>query len=181
MSTIDTPIYHQDAPILPTAIKWGAISAVVACVLVMIFYNIGLSEPGNMTGALIAWVVTVGVGFVFGYLGLKNYRDGANEGNLTLGKGVVWGLIFGVVAGIIAAVFFYFFLTQLAPEFLNEMKALEIAKLEESGVGDDQIEMSEDIFGYFMNAPVMASTQVLNKTISGLIYGLIGSLMLKNR
>jgi len=61
------------------------------------------------------------------------------------------------------------------------MKALEIAKLEESGVGDDQIEMSEDIFGYFMNAPVMASTQVLNKTISGLIYGLIGSLMLKNR
>jgi len=181
MSTFDSNVQAPDAPIWSTAIKWGAISGGVGVVLTMIFYNMGLMEPGGSSmNGLITTLVMIGIGLAIVYLGLKEYRS-ANNGQLALGRGIVWALGFGVIAGIIGAIFSFIFFSFLAPEFITDTMELQMAEMEEQGMGEEEMEVAAGYTEMFMSPVVFAVFGFLGQIFYALIQGLIASIALKTR
>jgi len=181
MSTFDTTQHHTDAPIWPTAIKWGLISGAIGVVMTMLLYNMGMMEPGNASASIISTLVTLAIGFVIVFLGLKNYRDSSNEGHLSLGKGIVWSLGYGLIAGIIGAIFSFVFFNFLAPDFIANAMELQMAEMEEQGMGEDELEAAASMTGMFMNPAVFAIFGLFGQMFYALVEGLISSLILKTR
>ena len=182
MSTIDTIDEHtdfQDASIWPTAIKWGVISGAVGIVMTMLFYNMGMMTPESPSGGIVSAIVSIAVGFAILYLGLKEYKEKANAGFLSFGRGVLWSLGFAVIAGLIGSIFSFIFFSFLAPEFITEAMATELAKLEEQGMPDEQIEGAEKMMGMMMNPVAFAGFGFLGQIFYALIEGLIASAILK--
>lgn len=181
MSTFETTGHSPDAPIWSTAIKWGAISGGVGVVLTMIFYNMGLMQPGGSAiNGVITTLAVIGIGLAIVYLGLKEYRN-ANSGQLTLGRGIVWALGYGVIAGIIGAIFSYIFFSFLAPDFITETLELQMAQMEEQGMGEEEMEVAADYTEMFMSPAVFAFFGFVGQIFYALIQGLVASLALKTR
>ena len=83
---------------------------------------------GSLVSSLLGLVTTVAIM----YFGLKAYRDGANAGELTLGKGVVWSLAKGLIGGI-AAPFSPSFSSASLPRLLRGDAGGHEAMFEEQG------------------------------------------------
>ena len=180
--TIDNEL-SGDASVWPTAIKYGIIGAVANAVLTMLFYNVGLMEldDSGQAGSFIPTIVTTLLGIAVLFLGLKTYRDTENGGRLTVGRGALWSLAYGLIGGLVAAVFTYLFFTFLAPEFIENMAALQEAALEDSGASAEQIEQTQGMMGMFMSPGFFAITSVFSTVITSLIIGSIISIFIKTR
>jgi uncharacterized membrane protein len=181
MSTFDTSIPQQDASIWPTAIKWGLIAGAATVVLTMLAYNLGGMDPANTAMALIFSISGFLLGLLFVYLGLKNYKEGSNGGQLSLGKGVMWSLGFGLTAGIIGAIFNYVFYTFLAPDLVTGILDMQMAQMEEQGMDDEQMEAAESMMGMFMSPIYFMVSGFLSSVVIAVIEGLIISAIIKTR
>ncbi len=181
MSTFDTSIQHQDAPVWSSAIKWGLISGGIGVVLTMLFYNMGMMDPENASNSWISTVAILAIGFLIVYLGLKNYRDSQNQGHLTLGRGVMWSICYGLIAGIIGAIFSFIFFNFLAPDYITGIMEFQMAEMEEQGMGEDELEAATAMMGIFMNPFAFAIIGIISQLFYALVEGLIASLILKTR
>ncbi|MFK8055511.1 MAG: DUF4199 domain-containing protein [Saprospiraceae bacterium] len=179
MSSFDTTPIPSSASIWPTAVKSGLIAGVVGILSVMLFYNMGLMEPGNTFGSIITTVITIAIGIVIVYFGLKSYRDGSNGGNLSLGKGLLWSLGYGVIAAVIGIAFSFVFFNFLAPDFIPNMMELQYAELEEQGMGEDEIEAAQSMMSIFMSPISFAIFGAFGQMFYAVVEGLVASLMLK--
>lgn len=181
MSTFNTSNPAQDASIWPSAIKWGAIGGFIGVMMTMLYYNMGLMEPTNPSGSILSTIISLLIGFAIIYLGVKTYRDTDNQGSLTLGRGMFWSLGYALVAGLIGAIFSFVFFSFLAPDFIAEMLELQIAELEEQGLGEEEMESALYMMGIFMSPASFAIMGFLGQVFWTAIEGLIASLILKTR
>jgi len=181
MSTFDTTMSQPDAPIWTTAIKWGAISGGVGIVLTMLFYNMGMMEPGNTSGSLISTLISLAIGLTIVYMGMKDYRENFNNSNLSFGRGMLWALGYGLVAGLIGAIFTFIFFNFMAPDFIANAMELQMAQMEEQGMGEEELEMAASYTSMFMSPIVFSIFGFLGQLFYALVQGLVASLVLKTR
>ena len=174
---------HNDASVWGTAIKWGIIGALINSALTMVWYNLGmmdLNEDGSQS-SLIPMLAGIAIGIGMMILGLKEYRDKANAGELTMGRGIIWSLAYGLIGGIVAGIFVYLFYSVLAPDFLVTMQAAQEAQLEEQGITGSDLEAAMESISTFMSPAFMVVYSLLWSLLASLIIGAIISLILKTR
>lgn len=162
--------------------KWGVISGLlISCVLTMIFYNLGLSDPGNSSGTVISILLKLAISFTLVFIGIKNYKTVDNQCQLTLGRGVFWSLGYGLIASMIALIFAYLFYTYLAPDIISEAMELQLVQMEEDGLSDEDIEASLPWIEPLMTPLAWAIMGAFVSIIVAIVEGLIASLILKTR
>lgn len=143
MSTIvidETTREPQTGPVLPTAIKWGVISAAFSFLFLLVTYNLGLMDMsgGFGTTAIVGLVaIVIGIGILV--LGMKEYRDKVLGGRMTWVQGLVYALAYGAVATLLGLVLSYVFYAFLAPNYFEEMAAGMTTMMEDFGADDDAI------------------------------------------
>lgn len=176
---------HRDASVWPTATTWGLISAAVGFVLLLIQYNTGAfdidPDTGQVGSNVLGTLISVALSVAFIYLGLKAYRDKANGGELSLGRGVLWSLAFGVIGGLVTALLMYVFYAFIAPEVIQNMALAQEVMMEEQGMSDQEIETAAEMSGMFMSPVVFAGSTLIGSVIASVIIGLIVSLVVKTR
>jgi len=164
---------------MQTGIRYGLILGLASIALTLIIHFAGLNDfndPMSGTNFLISgisWVVI----FAIIFFGLKYFRS-HNDGQMTLGEGVITSLFIGLISGLILAAFMFVFMAYIAPEFADTMKEAMDAQNEE--LDQDVAEMQGKIFDTMMSPPVMALMTFINRIFAALIFGLIAALIVKS-
>lgn len=164
---------------MQTGIRYGLILGLASVALSLIIHYAGLNDfndPMSGTNFMLSglsWVVI----FAIIFLGLK-YFKAHNDGQMTLGEGVITSLFIGLISGLILAVFMFIFMSYIAPEFADTVKDAIDAQNEE--LDQDVAEMQGKIFDTMMSPPVMAFTAFINRIFAALIFGLIAALIVKS-
>ena len=183
--TYGSDLQRVDASVWPTATTWGLISAGITFVFLLIQYTTGMMEidptSGQPSGGWITTILSLAIGIAIIYLGLKSYRDKANGGVLTLGRGVFWSFAEGLVGGLATAILTYIFYAFIAPDVLEDMATVQMAVLEEQGMSGDQLESVAAMSSSFITPTVFAGSALITSMIFSVILGLLVSLGLKTR
>ena len=182
-TTIDYPnATYQPASIWPTALKWGAISGFASIILTLVSYNMGLmdlNEDGTPPSTTLSSVISFLIYGAVIFLGMKEYRDGSNYGQLSLGRAILWSLGYALVLGVISAVFTMIFYSVIAPDYLSEILEAQLAAMEEQGMSDEQLEATESMMAATMSPVVMGLGAVIFSLIISAIVGLVCGLILR--
>jgi len=117
-------------------IKFGLIGTVVSIVYFVIMLVIG-QNPLTFQWS---WIFQIVMGAVMFYLAHKAYKE-ENNGFMTYGEGVTIGLWYTIVAMAIGFIFQYIYLNFIDTNLLKDFYDFQYAKMQEQGLGDDQIEM----------------------------------------
>ncbi len=124
---------------------------------------------------IVSWIISIG-GILFI---VKHFRDEHNKGRLRFGQGVGLSSLTGLFAGLITAVFFYFFISYIAPEFMTNIQDQAINDMMEKGMSEEQIEQNMQYAGMFMSAGFMSIMALVGTVVSYTILGLIASAIFK--
>ncbi len=165
-----------------TAVKWGAISAAVSFVLMLIFYNTGMMDMSDgWVLPMLSTILSFIIGIALIVLGLRDYKFGTNNGVLSFKKGILWSLIYGIVAALLGALLMYIFFSFLAPNYFVEMKENMAIMFENMGMEGDALD--EALAGMDESASMGAQLRntFLYSIIGSLVVGGITTLVMKNK
>jgi len=173
---------------MKTGLKFGLYLGLAISAFALIAHYAGLQDYSStdITESLFITVVQWVILFALFFLGIKYYKE-HNEGHLTLGDGMVTSLFIGLVSGIISVIFTYVFFTFLAPDVLATVSeaAMEgaTADMSNSEMSAEEAEAATETVGNVMNfmmSPIfMAGSTFISRIFSAVIFGLIGSFILK--
>ncbi|RCH56213.1 DUF4199 domain-containing protein [Mucilaginibacter hurinus] len=106
----------------------GLIVSVVMLTAVIACYN----NP-DFTGSMVVGFLSMFVAFSFIYVGVKNYRDKYNGGQITFGKAFSMGLYIALVASTMYVVTWLFTYYLFIPDFMDKYVAHVIKDTQASG------------------------------------------------
>ncbi len=161
---------------LKTGIKYGGYLGMATIVMQLVVHYGGLT---NLTGEMqasdfivqgLTWII----GFALVYMGIKYFKDN-NEGLLTFGEGISVSLFIGLFAGIISAIFMYIYAAYLMPDFGDAI----MNNVDMDEMSTQEAEVMEQAMGFATSPIFLAFTGFIMKLLGCLIYGLIGSAILK--
>ncbi len=159
--------------------KYGVICGLVYIVFGLVSILMSADSPGNTTvNIMITLVLTVATFFVI-FFGIKEIRDTANNGVLTVGEGVKSGLIIAFIAGLISAVFQLLYHYVIDPEYINRILEATREGLEDQGMSDEQIDQAMKFTSMFRSPMVIGGFSVVWTTFMGILKGLISGAILK--
>jgi len=161
---------------LKTGLKYGAYLGIASIVLTLVEHYVGWQDLANPTAPQnwISSVLSIIIGLVVVYLGIKYYR-GHNEGLLTFGEGISVSLFIGLFAGVLIAIFMYIFAAYIDPDLGAEI----ISNIDTDEMSENEADAMEQAMGWATSPTFLAFTSFITSIISALIYGLIGSAILK--
>lgn len=161
---------------LKTGIKYGLYLGIFGIVLQLIVHYGGLedfTDPFSTTNLIIS-AVTYLSGFVITFLGIKYFRE-YNEGLLTFGEGMSVSLFIGLFAGLLGAVFMFIYASYLVPDLGETI----MNTIDTDEISADEAEIMKNTMGFATSPIFLAFSSIIGSIIAGVIYGLIGSAILK--
>ncbi len=165
---------NPDTPRTGLAMMYALILSAIGIVFMIIGHFTGW-EMQSWSYRITSWIISIGTVFFI----VKHFRDERNNGKLRFGQGVGLCSLTGLFAGLITAVFFYFFISYIAPEFVTTIQDQAINDMMERGMNEDQIEESMKYAGMFMSAGFMSVMALVGTVVSYTILGLIASAIYK--
>ncbi len=162
---------------LKTGIKYGLYLGIFGIVWQLISHYGGLEnfEDPMATSNWISGIGSYVGGFIITFLGIKYFREN-NEGLLTFGEGMSVGLFIGLFAGLIGAIFMFIYASYIVPDF---GEAVLSNAIDPDEISADEAEAMENMMGFATSPIFMAFSALIGSIIGGVIYGLIGSAILK--
>ena len=153
-------------------IKWGLILGFIAILVSLIIYMTGT------VGGPLPWTTSIAsiIVIVLAHREYKSYGDSY----MSYGKGLGIGTLISLVSSLVSALFAYIYLKFIGPEYMNLVKEEQIRSMEESGMGDDQIEQAMEISSFFMSPEFTLIIGIFGGVLIGLILSLIISAFTKN-
>ena len=159
------------------AYKFGVIGGILCGIAFWVMYLLN-AEPVGMT-LIFGYFITP----VFVFIGIKNFRDNYNGGELLFGQGMTVGFFVYTIIAILSAIFVFISL-QLMPEILYQFREVNLALLD--GRREEWIEqLNLQAFDTTrasieeMSAYNVAMNDFLRKILPGLFYTIIISIILK--
>ncbi len=161
---------------LKTGIRYGGFLGLAMIVLTLVAHYTGWQDFKDLdsTSSIIVEVVTHILGLGITIMGILYYRSN-NEGLLTFGEGISVSLFIGLFAGVIGAIFMYIFASYIAPDIGEAV----LSTIDIDEMSEDEAEAVEQVMGFATSPVFLAFSQLIGSILLGLIYGLIGSLILK--
>lgn len=147
-------------------LKFGIYSFILSCIL----FLSGLYFGKNIDFSIqeIVGYLTMVLSLVFVYFGIKHFRDKENNGNLSLGKGLLIGIFISVFTATGIAIADFIYTSFINPDFFVEY----VAMMKEQG-------HTEEIPDW--GSGFMAFVMFLTVLIIGIIISLISSLILQRK
>ena len=161
---------------LKTGIKYGGYLGLATILLTLIAYYTGWQDFTDLQSTESMMVEIAGhvIGLGITILGIIYYRR-HNEGLLTFGEGMSTSLFIGLFAGIIGAIFMYIFASYIA----TNLGEAVLSTIDTDEMSDGDAEAMEQVMGFATSPVFLAFSTLISSIIMALIYGLIGSLILK--
>ncbi len=128
-----------------------------------------------------SWAGWIGPVFsaVIIYLAHKEFKDQGN-GFMSYGKGLGLGTLVSVVSSAIYSTFTYIYVKFINTEYLQEIQDTMMAKFEEEGMNDDQIEAAMGMMEKMSTPEMSLIFGLLGGIFIGFIVSLIVSAITKN-
>jgi len=162
-----------NAPLMPPASRHGFFIGLALVVIQTIFYLADIKLDSGF--GYITYVVLIG-GL---YLAIRNYRDQLNQGFITYGRSVGYGVLVAVMAGIISSVFVYILYKYIDPTIIDKLLIETEAKMEEQNLPPDQLEMAMEMNRSFFTPLAISIMSIVGYAFMGLVFSLVLSVFLK--
>ena len=161
-----------------TEIKYGIITGIGICLWILAEYFLGLHtnkmEIGEITiyFAIIIPLITI-------CLGIKEKRDKANKGNISIYNGIKTGLMISLISTVILAIFLIIYFNYINPEYTEMGVAYHKTKMIRRGKSSVEIELETEkiraMLGY-VNQFLFGTLGIIG---SGFIISVVAALVLK--
>lgn len=158
------------------SINYGVILGLVMVVISVLTYVTGLAIQGAQWPTAIYYLVFPIVIFY----AIHQYKK--RNGNLLgLGDAIKVGVVIGVISALVFVIYSLIFNYIIDPEFINQMMAAAKDKMIEDNpeMTQEMIDQGMKFIEMFANPGLMGAFWVAMSAIFGLIYALIGGLIMK--
>lgn len=167
-------LIKQDTSFFQNAMNLGALTGLVLSAIQLVFLSIGISEDSNFQFVLYL-ILILAISW-----GIRKYRDYVQEGYISYGSALGFGILIGLGASIVFSFFFYIWMKFIDHDYVARvLEHMEMA-MYESEMPDDQIEAFMNVYKTFFGPGILAFGMVFNYTIIGLIGSLIISIFARN-
>ena len=145
-----------------------------------------LSDSLSLNTRMIFGYATMILAFSLIFVGIKNYRDTHNNGQITFGKALGIGLLITLIASTVYVVIWMIDFSYFIPDFGEKYQAQAIAEMKASGVSAAEIqkqsaEMATMMAKYKASPTFRAMFTYLEIAPVGIVISLIAALILKKK
>jgi hypothetical protein len=156
-------------------IRFGLIAAVVGIAYFVILNSLGM----DLTQGFWSWFrycITI----VLLFLAHKYYKDNG-DGFMNYGQGIGITVWMGLVSVVIGSIFTYIYIKFIDASFIQTMKDVQEAKMQEKGMSDEQVEQAMKFSAIFMTPEAIFGFGLVFGFIGTLIVGLIVSIFTQKK
>jgi hypothetical protein len=176
-STTKTSTTMEENLEMPTvksvAMKWGPILGLIS---IAIFLITALGEmQGNKIMNWIGLIPTIAII----YMAHKEYKDNG-DGYMSYSQGLGLGTLIALISSLISTVFFYVYVKFVDTTYIEIIKDLQLAEMQQNGMGDAEIEQAMSIASGFMTPEVMSVFAIVIGVFFAFLLSLIISAITKN-
>lgn len=164
----------QEASTKSTAVKWGMINGLISIIFFVIVDFIG--QAGNQSLSWIGGVIFLGL-LIFAHREFKSEGDGY----MSFGQGLGIGTLIALISSLISSVFTFIYVSFINTNFIETLRELQIAKMEESGQSQAQIDQAMPFVDMFTSPGAMLIMGILMGVLFGFIISLIVTIFTKNQ
>ena len=177
MEDLKTPevIYESNEPFMPTAIRWGLISAGVSIVYALVANLLGLSTSQTTLNTIIGLVI-VGV---ISYLCVKSHKEELG-GFISFGRAFLVSFIALLISGLISSIFNFIYMNYIDPTMMDQILEMSQGMYESMGFTEDQIEMALEEAKKGMENPISIVWGIVGVGIFAAIIALITAALMKD-
>ena len=108
------------------------------------------------------------------------YRDRANDGYLSYGESLAFGVVLSLGAALIYGFAFYLYMKYIDSNYTRIIIETMELSLYEGNMPEDQIETIMDLYKTFFGPGLFAFTMVFSYSLMGLCISLVVSFFVKN-
>lgn len=160
------------ATVRSVAIKYGLILGLIGIIYFILLDFLGKAQDQGWN--YLGLVFTI-VAFYFAYKEFK--EDG--DGFMSYGQGLGIGTLVSLFSSILSGAFTGIYITYINPAFMENAKQVQIAKLEEQGLSDAQIEQAQPMMDLFTSPFMIFIMAIFVGTFFGFLIALIMSAIFK--
>ncbi|OBX24589.1 uncharacterized protein DUF4199 [Gelidibacter algens] len=158
------------------AINYGVILGLVMVVISVIAYVTGLALEGAQWPTAIYYIIFPVVIFY----AISQYKK-RNASLLTLSEALKVGVLIGVISAIVFVIYSLIFNYIIDPDFVNQMKDVARDNMLEQNpdMTQEMVDQGMKFVEMFTNPAIMGAFWIALSALFGLIYALIGGLIMK--
>lgn len=158
---------------------FGGIAGLIAAV--WMWLTIGINGDGSMLSGYGSMLVA----FSFIFVGIKNYRDNYNNGEITFGQGFKIGLLIALIGSTMYVISWLVLYYCFRPDFMDKYIAHALADAQKEGISAAELAKRKiDMDGYreMYKNPAMVVLLTYSEILPvGLAIALIAALILKRK
>lgn len=164
---------NEQVTVKQVAIKWGLILGIISIVLFLTMYF------GGVIGE--SWAGWIGPVFaaIIMYLAHKEFKEQGN-GFMSYGQGLGLGTLMVTISSLVSSTFTYIYVKFINTDYLQEIQDTMMAKFEEDGMSDDQIEATMGMMEKMSTPEMTLVFGLVGGVFIGFIVALIVSAITKN-
>ena len=165
---------NPNASLFKNAINLGAVTGLILAILQLTFLFLGIEE-----GSIIQWIL---YGIIIASIswGTRMFRDHANNGYLSYGESLGFGVILSVGASLIYGFAFYIYMKFLDTSYVEVILGAMELSFYESEMPEDQIKTFMDLYRSFFGPGIFAVSMMFSYSMLGFFMSLVISFFVKN-
>lgn len=112
-------------------------------------------------------------------LGIKKVKE-SNGDFLKLGEALKTGIGVALVAAVLGSIYFFVFTKFIEPDFFNQIALIQEQKWYDSGMAEEQIEMSKAMMSKMSGPGITITFLLIMNLFIGFVVSLIAGLVMKH-
>ncbi|HPF95802.1 MAG: DUF4199 domain-containing protein [Flavobacteriaceae bacterium] len=158
------------------SVSYGIILGVIMIILAVVMYVTGMALEGKQWPQYLYYLIFPAL-IIYA---ISKYKK-LNANILSLGDAIKIGLVAGVVSGVVYGIYNLLFHYVIDPEFLDKVMSMVKDKLMENpDMTEEMAEQSLSFMKKIFSPGIGTAIWIALSAIFGLIYSLIGGLIMKN-
>lgn len=158
---------------MKTAIQFALIGLLLSILEMLIYHFTG--NFGHWSANIFSYAITIVV--IVGSVYMFKMKE--NDGYLNVSEGIIQALRTGLFYGVLGSILAIVYIKVINPDFMNGIMEQQIAKMEEQGLDENQIEQAMKFANIFTSPLLMFAFGILGQAFQSVIIGLITSLVIK--
>ncbi|WP_445957584.1 DUF4199 domain-containing protein [Yeosuana sp.] len=157
------------------ALNYGVMLAIIMILISVTTYVTGMTLEGVQWPNYVYYVIFP----IIIIYAISQFKK-QNSNLLSLGQAIKLGVLISIISGVIIMIYSVIFNYLIDPEFMSDlMQVTKDKMLEDPKFTEEMIDQSMKIFKIFSNPFISGAFMIVMSAIFGLIYSLIGGLIMK--
>lgn len=143
MSTLDNPGGHPsetEVSFWPTVTRYALIASFAMVLYTLIGNMTGLNVPAGWGKMILSFFLSIGISIAVVVLPVRHHRNEELGGFISFGRAFTVGFLVLLIAAIVNALFQYFYVSVIDPNYLNDMAVKMVEFYGEMGLPEDALE-----------------------------------------